>query len=171
MPLRGLLPLPEDNVARIEVRRIRRARFSRHSLLLRAFVPPWFLPSPSRSGFTLIEVMIAAAILGVSLGVLLTAASRCLLVLSVATHYQDAQLARSMAEVEYPLIVTNELDDIAVPQMTLDNGMTFERVVDEDDEDEDNLYVVTTRVGWSARGAERVDEVVQYVYHDEDDDD
>ena len=77
---------------------------------------------------------------------------------------------RSQAEVEYPLIVTNELEDIEVPLMTLDNGMTFERVVEEDDEDEDDLYVVTTRVGWSSRGAERFDEVVQYVYHKDDDD-
>ncbi len=170
MPLRGRLPLPEDNVASIEGRRIRRARFSRHSLLLRASVPPWFSPSSSRSGFSLIEVVIAAGILGVSLAVLLTAASRCLLVLSMATHYQEAQLVRSQVEVEYPLIVTNELEDIEVPLMTLDNGMTFERVVEEDDEDEDNLYVVTTRIGWTARGAERFDEVVQYVYHEDEDD-
>ncbi len=123
------------------------------------------------AGFTLIEVMIAAAILGISLSVLLTAASRCLLVLSIATHYQEAQLVRSLAEVEYPLIVTNELEDLEVPLMTLDNGMTFERVVEEEDEDEDGLYVVITRVGWSARGAERVDEVFQYVYHDDEEDD
>jgi prepilin-type N-terminal cleavage/methylation domain-containing protein len=123
-----------------------------------------------RSGFSLIEVVIAAGILGVSLAVLLTAASRCLLVLSIATHYQEAQLVRSQAEVEYPLIVTNELEDIEVPLMTLDNGMTFERVVEEDDEDEDDLYVVTTRVGWSARGVERVDEILQYVYHEDEED-
>jgi len=125
----------------------------------------------NRSGFSLIEVVIAAGILGVSLAVLLTAASRCLLVLSIATHYQEAQLVRSLAEVEYPLNVTNELEDLEVPLMTLDNGMTFERVVEMEDEDEDDLYLVTTRVGWSARGAERVDEVVQYVYHEDEEDD
>ncbi|MBL7075999.1 MAG: prepilin-type N-terminal cleavage/methylation domain-containing protein [Kiritimatiellae bacterium] len=124
----------------------------------------------NRAGFSLIEVVFAAAILGVSLGVLLTAASKCLLVLSIATHYQEAQLVRSQAEVEYPLIVTNELEELEVTLMTLDNGMTFERVVEEEDEDEDDLYVVTTRVGWSARGADRVDEVVQYVYHEDEDD-
>ncbi len=126
----------------------------------------------SRRGFSLIEVVIAAAILGVSLAVLLTAASRCLLVLSIATHHQEAQLVRSQAEVEHPLIVTNELEDLEVPFMTFENGMTFERVVEEDDEDEDDLHIVTTRVGWSWRGAERVEEILQYVYHqDEDDED
>lgn len=126
-------------------------------------------PSSSRSGFSLIEVVIAAAILGVSLMVLLTAASRCLLVLSIATHYQAAQLTRSAAEVEYPLNVTNELEELNVSQMTTDNGLTFERFVEEDDEDEDDLYVVTTRVGWSARGNERFDDVVQYVYYVDED--
>ncbi|MBT3294792.1 MAG: prepilin-type N-terminal cleavage/methylation domain-containing protein [Verrucomicrobia bacterium] len=139
------------------------------------------MPSPRRgywrgsakmrpqSGFSLIEVVIAAAILGVSLTVLLTAASRCLLVLSIATHYQEAQLTRSAAEVEYPLNVTNELDELNVAQITTDNGLTFERFVEEEDEDEDDLYVVTTRVGWSARGNERFDDVVQYVYYVDED--
>lgn len=130
------------------------------------------LETASRSAFSLIEVVIAAAILGVSLGVLLTAASRCLVVLSIATYYQEAQLVRSRAELEYPLVVTNALEDMVVPLTTLDNGMTFERIVATEDEDEDDLYAVTTRIGWSARGAERFDEVVQYVfYQDEDDDD
>ena len=118
-----------------------------------------------RSGFSLIEVVIATAILGISLAVLLTAASKCLLILSIATHYQEAQLVRGQAEVEYPLIATNELDEMNVPLTTLDSGLTFERIVEEEDEDEDDLYRITTRVGWTARGESRVDEVVQYLYY------
>ena len=140
-----------------------------NSSCLRAFVVNLFPSAPrplgARRGFSLIEVVIATAILGVSLAVLLTAATKCLLILSIATHYQEAQLVRGRAEIEYPMIATNGLDELNVPEITMDNGLTFERVVDEEDEDEDDLYVVTTRVGWTSRGESRVDEVVQYVYY------
>ncbi|NQU41244.1 MAG: prepilin-type N-terminal cleavage/methylation domain-containing protein [Lentisphaerae bacterium] len=135
------------------------------SRLLRSFaVNPSPAPPGRRQGFSLIEVVIATAILGVSLAVLLTAASKCLLVLSIATHYQEAQLVRGQAEMEFPLIATNDLDELNVPLTTMDNGLTFERIVEEEDEDEDDLHVIRTRVGWSARGESRLDEIVQYIY-------
>ena len=43
--------------------------------------------------------------------------------------------------------------------------------MEEEDEDEDDLYQVTTRVGWTSRGESRVDEVVQYIYYVDEDDD
>ncbi len=119
-------------------------------------------------GFTLIEVVLAAAIMGVCLAVLMTAAMRCLAILTLAKNYQKAQWALGRGEVEHPLFVTNDLEKLNVAAETYENGVTFERTVEEEDEDEDDLYLVTTRVSWGDDGESSADEIVQLIYHPED---
>ena len=125
-----------------------------------------------RQGFTLIEVLMAIAILGTGLAVLLTGASRCLAVMKNARQYQRAQWALHLGELEHPLIYSNELSDLEVSGETFREssleGFTFSREVEEPessvDEEEDGLFVVTTRVVWSDKGQEMKEEVVQYMY-------
>jgi prepilin-type N-terminal cleavage/methylation domain-containing protein len=116
-----------------------------------------------RAGFTLVEVMLAMLILGIAMGVLLTGASRCLAVMKVARNYQTAQWVMGMGEQEYPPSYTNDVKELNVDPKKYDNGYTFSRVV-EDDDDEDGLFVVKTRVQWSERNMEAVEEVARLIY-------
>ncbi len=125
----------------------------------------------AKHGLTLVEVILAAAILGIGLTVLLTAASRCLAVMKQAKRYQTALWTLNMGEVEYPVVATNELEDLNVDGHEFDNGFTFYREVEEDDGDEedDGLHIVRTRVTWKGRGTEMAEEVVHYVYREPED--
>ena len=116
----------------------------------------------AQQGFTLIEVILAVAILSVGLTVLLTSASKCLQVMKQSRNYQTAQWVLGMGEVDHFIVSTNDIEDIEVAPVGYLNGFTFSRTV-EDDENEDGLYVVRTRASWSQRGKEPYQEVVHYV--------
>jgi len=116
-----------------------------------------------RKGLTLIEVLLAVLMLSTGLVVLLTSASRCLAVMKIARDYQTAQWALALGELDYPLSVTNDVKELEVEPFTYPNGLTFSREV-EDDEDEDGLFVVRTRVSWPRRGRESQEETVRYVF-------
>lgn len=121
-------------------------------------------PSGNRiEAFTLIEVMLAMLILGVALGVLLTGASRCLAVMKVAQNYQTAQWVMGMGEQEYPPSYTNDIKELNVEPKRYENGFVFSRTV-EDDEDEDGIFVLRTRVQWTERNKEAYEENVRLVY-------
>ena len=113
--------------------------------------------------------MLAVAILSVGLVVLLTGASRCLAVIKISKNYQTAQWTMNMGDIDHPLVFTNDVKSLEVAPKEYDNGFTFERVV-EDDEDEDGLYVVRTRVSWSDRGRHPYEETVRYLWEPPEDD-
>ena len=117
----------------------------------------------SRNGFTLIEVMLAVAIMSASAFALLLATSRCLGVASRSRKYHDAVSILDRGELEHPLIVTNEVYENVVGEITYPGGYTFERTVEGTEEDED-LFIVRTRVTWAARGKSGFEEVAQYLY-------
>jgi prepilin-type N-terminal cleavage/methylation domain-containing protein len=117
----------------------------------------------SQRGFTLIEVMLAVAIMSVSALALLLATSQCLAVASRSRKYHDAVSILDRGELEHPLIVTNEVYENAVREITYPEGYTFARTVEETEEDED-LFIVRTRVTWSAKGKTAFEEVAQYLY-------
>ena len=123
--------------------------------------------APSRSGFTLIEVLLAVVILGVGFAVLLTGVSRCLAVMKTARKYQDAQWVLDLATLEYPMIAGEDPEEMEVDPVEYPDGYTFEREVGED-EDEDGLYVVHSRVTWSERGRHGKEEAVRYVLYMEE---
>lgn len=119
---------------------------------------------------TLVEVLLAAAILALGLSVLLTGASRCVASLGMARRYQDAQWAMTMGEAVHFVVATGEVSELEVSGDTdLIPGYTFSRTVEEDD-DEDGLCVVRTRVSWRARGREFVEERVGYAADLQEDD-
>ena len=121
-----------------------------------------------KKGLTLVEVLLAVAILSVGLVVLLTATSRCLAVMKVAKNYQTAQWTLGRGELDHPFAATNYIEDLEVEPFTYPNGFTFSRVV-EDDDDEDGLFVARTRASWLSRERELYEEVVQYVFLLEED--
>ena len=116
-----------------------------------------------KRGFTLVEVLLATAILSISLVVLLTGMSRCLAVMKAARNYQTAQWTLGQGEVDYPMTATNDVRKLAVDEVKYDNGFTYSRTV-EDDEDEDGLYVVRIVVKSSERQDAPREGVVRYVW-------
>lgn len=126
----------------------------------------------SRSGLTLIEVLLAAALLGLALVTLLSGISSCLAVMRASREYQTAQWALSLGELTYPMTTFEEVEDLEVePDSELVEGFTFERTVDpiEDDDplQDDGLYVVRTRISWGGGGEGQVEELASYVWHKE----
>ena len=117
-----------------------------------------------RSGFTLLEVMIATIILSIGLVVLLTSFSNCQKVMKASQDHETAQYVLSLGETVYPIpspdLVTGDpledeqlniqetsaedlLDELDLPSSELPkdrrdelSSYTFERAVDEVDDEE-----------------------------------
>lgn len=130
----------------------------------------------SRAGLTLIEVMLAVVILGVSLGALVEGASRALAVVRQARNYEMARRMLGRVEIESPLRL---LDEIVAGQESgrFDGGpagWSWERILEDfgvEDEQQEGLFRMTTRVYWSRSGGSRgMEEVVQMLYVPEDSD-
>lgn len=121
---------------------------------------------------TLIEVLLAAALLGLGLVTLLGGLSSCLAVMRAAGEFQSAQWALSLGELTYPVTAVEEVEDLVVDEdIELDEGfsVSFSRTVDpkevEDELTDDGLYVVRTRIAWGAGGEGQAEELVSYVWH------
>ncbi len=127
----------------------------------------------NRSGMTLVEVLLAATLLGLGLVSLLGGLTSCLAIMRASREFQQAQWVLSLGELTYPLPENPEdVTDLMVdPDPTLADGFIFERVVDEkellDDTPDDGLFVVRTRIRWGAGGEGQSEELVRYVWHKE----
>jgi hypothetical protein len=115
---------------------------------------------------TLIEVLMATVILGTALVGLMQGMSQCLAAFSLARRVQGLQSVLGLGEIAHPMIIESDpVNDLAVDgDGDLADGYSFEREC-EDDEDEDDLYVLRTRVayGRGGPGAELV--VVRYIHY------
>lgn len=136
-----------------------------------------------RSGFTLLEVMIATIILSAGLVVLLTSFMQCQRVMNGAQDFENAQYVLALGETAFPLpsadqvedtgdaifdnellviepvTVSDMLEDLGMPDLPRDRmmqleGYTFERSVDEIDDEElqrsGYLYTIRTVVSWGS---------------------
>lgn len=129
-----------------------------------------------KSGLTLVEVLIALAILSASAGVLLMATSRCLNVVSTAKNYYEARRILEVGDLEHPVLVIKKEESPGASEdkpinLTVGpleyNGFTFTRN-SERSEDNEDLLVVRTRVSWSRRGRDSFEEVTTYLYFTND---
>ena len=118
---------------------------------------------PAACGFTLIEAILAVAIMSMSAFAFLSLTSQCLGVAALSRNYHDAVMIMDRANIDYPLLMTNEVYDNVVAPVTFDNGYVFTRNV-EPDEDEEDLFIVRTKVSWSSRGKKCFEEVESYIY-------
>lgn len=123
---------------------------------------------------TLIEVLMALAILTVAAGVLMTATSRCLAVVRTAKNYYEARRILEIGELEYPLLLVkkkNEKDlkplNLRVGPIEYPNGFSYQRTSERNTEKED-LVTIHNRVTWSAKGRESFEEVTTYFYYTND---
>ena len=124
---------------------------------------------PRREGMTLVEVLLAVVILGLSLGALVEGASRALAVVRQARNYEMARRMLGRVDAENPLRL---LDEIAAGQEGGGfpggpPGWSWTRTLEdfgEADEQQEGLFRLTTRVSWSQGGRGGMEEVVQMLY-------
>ena len=115
-----------------------------------------------RSGFTLIEILIATMILSVGLLALMNGLGNCARMMNLSKEFQDAQYVFSLGERCYPVPPVEEIDDpeederLNIDPVTADEmfqdleidadretretyeGFTFERSVDEIEEEDES---------------------------------
>ncbi|MEI6787386.1 MAG: prepilin-type N-terminal cleavage/methylation domain-containing protein [bacterium] len=127
-----------------------------------------------KSGMTLIEVLMALAILTVAAGVLMTATSRCLAVVRTAKNYYEARRILETGELEYPLLVIQKKGEKDLTPLNLNigpieypNGFSYQRK-SERSSDKEDLMIVNSRVTWSAKGKAAFEEVTTYLYYTND---
>ena len=130
----------------------------------------WNLKLGTRSGLTLIEVMLALVILGIGLTVLISTASKCLAVVKQSRNYETARHLLAVVEMEFQnkileLEPGQDLEDGSGDVTFPDSGQYkgWWEVTTEGDE-KDGLKKVTFRVSWSERGANPCEEVTTYLY-------
>jgi len=121
------------------------------------------LPPAGAAGFTLVEAVVALAILSIGIFVLVEATARCLAVIRLSRDYQVARAVLDRGETEHPLRTTNAPDDNAVPPTELADGFFFSRELEPTD-GEVRLYRVVTRVTWSDAGQAAREQVVSYAF-------
>ncbi len=135
----------------------------------------------TKGGFTLVEVLLATAILAVGLIAIFSAITPCLVMISASKQFQEVRWVLGMAEVKYPLadfediedIIVEETDDFGDEEKVLSDGYKFERTVDRkvfensiDDTSsdiDDGILVVRTKVSWGDSD-EMKEEIVQLVW-------
>lgn len=123
----------------------------------------------SRAGMTLVEVMMAVVILGLSLGALVEAASRALAVVRQARNYEMARRMLGRVDAENPLRLR---DEIAAGTESGGfeggpSGWSWTRTLVDygaDDELKEGLFQMTTQVTWSQGAGQGREETVQMLY-------
>ena len=118
-----------------------------------------------KKGLTLIEVLLAVAILGIGAGVLMLATARCLAVISQSRHYSAAQRLILQVGAEHPL--TRSTIEAGSESGSFDDepDYTWSREITEpENENRKGLYTVRTRVSWSDRGRASFEEVITWHY-------
>ena len=135
----------------------------------------------NRSGFTLIEILLATMILALGLMTLMVSLSNCATMMTLSKEYQDAQYVFSLGELKYPVVESTDVEEELPVDPVRGSELlesadrktsemleeyTFERTVDEKEletnEVDDGLFVVRTRVSWGD-GPEQFEELVRYV--------
>lgn len=115
-----------------------------------------------QSGMTLVEAVLALAILSIGIFILVETTAKCLAMVRMARNYQTARAVLDRGESEHPLCGTNELDQNIVEAVDYD-GYSFSRDLRPVD-GEKKLFIVTTKVAWSETGHKSGEELVSYVY-------
>ncbi len=116
-----------------------------------------------RSGLTLIETVLALAILAISVVVFAETTARCFKVIRVSRNYEIARAILDRGESDFPLSGTNSISENEVDGFMYENGFKFSRTL-EKMEEEEKVFIVKTRVTWSEYGKDAFEEVVSLLY-------
>ncbi len=115
-------------------------------------------------GFTLVEAILAVAIMSMTAFSFMALVSRCAGVARRARDYHAAVAVLDKGVLDHPMLWTNEVYDNEVSRTPYgERGYEFERLIEEV-EDEEDMFVVRTRAIWTIRGKEFAEEVAGYIY-------
>lgn len=128
-----------------------------------------------RQGLTLIEVLMALAIMGIGLAGLVAASSRCLAVVRKAKNYENTRRLLGEAEMKWqefllereedePLEADSESWNFEAPFDQYRGTWTLEEVSEESDDENAGLFKLALRVSWTEHGEEGFEEVMTYLY-------
>lgn len=125
-----------------------------------------------RSGMTLVEVLLAAMLLGLGMMTIFTSLSRCLRLMQASRDVQKIQLVFDLGEAKYPLNDIASEEDIEKLEIEDSNLLedkdgveyTFTRTFDQkeivdDSAFNDHLYTVRTSVSWGSAEDQREEHV------------
>jgi len=116
-----------------------------------------------KSAFTLVEAVIAVAIMSICAFALMAAASKCLALALASRNLHTAATVIDQGELDYPMLPTNEVSDNVVEPVTYGNNFTFTRTVEPLGEEKD-MFVVETTVSWSMKGKQASASVQTLLY-------
>ena len=129
----------------------------------------------SRSGMTLVEVLLAAMLLGLGMMTIFTSLSRCLRLIQASRDVQKMQLAFDRGNLAHPMADIQSEDDIEkllVEDGDLGNDLenyVYTRTFDEKEKPEndndfnDHLFTVRTTVSWG-EGEDAREEIVELIW-------
>ncbi len=117
----------------------------------------------SKNGLTLIEAVLALAILAISVIVFAETTARCFKIVRVSRNYEIARAVLDRGEADFPLRGTNSINDNEVDGYLYENGFKFSRKLEKLSEEE-KVFIVKTRVSWSEYGRDAFEEVVSLLY-------
>ena len=126
-------------------------------------------------GLTLIEVLMALAIMGIGVTGLVASASRCLAIVRKAKNYENAR--RLLGEVEIKLqehlLEMEEAGDELVeeseswslnPPYSAYTGTWSLTLVGEEDSETAGLFELRMRIAWADHGKESYEEITSYLF-------
>ena len=122
-----------------------------------------------RQGMTLIEVLLALAILGLGLAVLIESTARCLGVARKAKNFEAARYLLNRVELEHPLDTGDALA-AGVEEGVFDppyENFSWSRTIVPAGLDDEPLFEVYTRITWADDRRESTEETATMVYKPE----
>ena len=124
----------------------------------------------THAGMTLIEVLLALAILGTGLAVLIQAVARCLSVVHKTRNYETARYLLQRLDIEHPLGVTQQIA-AGVEDGAFDppnDQFTWHREITPIGLPDEPLFQINTRIAWSDDGGhESAQETMTVVFKPE----
>jgi prepilin-type N-terminal cleavage/methylation domain-containing protein len=123
-----------------------------------------------RAGLTLIEVMLALVILGMGMVALVTAAGRAISVARQAKNFDTARELLARVEVEQPMMLEEEVEDIAGSGSFESpyEAFSWTRTVEPEGFEEDGLWRVETEIKWTEDQRGKKERVATLIYWPED---
>lgn len=129
-----------------------------------------------RSGMTLVEVLLAAMLLGLGMVTIFTSLSRCLRLMRTARDVQKIQLAFDIGDVKYPLNDITSAEDMEKSEVKneviLEDGeikyafsRTFDvKEIEDDTAFNDHLFTERITVSWGDTDVEREEHIRLHFY-------
>ncbi len=119
----------------------------------------------SKTGMTLIEVLIALIILSVGVSSMMVAMSRCLAVVRTARNRDVSRSLLRQVDIENPIDRKTIEESSESGDFEDHEAYTWYReVIMVDEEERPGLFLVTTRIQWSERGKDAFEEIVAFKY-------